>query len=101
MIHGLKVRLPGARVAEMAAERANHHRGKARKYTEVIALLASASDGHEPSDNPMPRRDASAKVREHSGKAEFFDYLATYCEKSETYELTQDELGTLLGTLRD
>ena len=100
MIHGLKVRLPCVRVAEMAAERAKHHRKKARKYTEVLSGLSTAAAEHGLAA-PLPKREASGKVREHSGKAEFFEYLATYCEAAETYELSQEELWTLLGTQRD
>tara|TARA_R110000868_G_scaffold12959_1_gene61135 strand:- start:42 stop:344 length:303 start_codon:yes stop_codon:yes gene_type:complete len=99
MIEGLKVIIPGAKVAALADARAAHHKAKVKQYTDAKASVATAV-GSTRAGSYDPEGQMESKAQEHESQAAYFSLMAEHIVKDQDYLLDKSEIAHLLGSTR-
>jgi len=99
MIEGLKVIIPGAKVAALAAKRALHHKEKVKQYNDAKTSVAAAVEGTRMGSYD-PEGQMESKAQEHELQAAYFSLMAEYVVLDQDYTLDKSEIAHLLGSTR-
>lgn len=95
MIEGLHIEIPSAELKAHIQERADHHKKRAKFYTQQAEDLQRGhqremEDQHGGSYDPLD--GLLRKVNEHQHKAAFFQFIADHIVPNEKYRLSENDL---------
>lgn len=96
VIQGLKVTVPGEKVADLIEARIKHHRERAAFYAEKVTALEGVGDLNEGKSSVIaPADQMRQKKQEHEREATELQFMRDHLKLTEEYLLDRTDLNRL------